>query len=76
MTSMLDLSTILATVNVTGYYGNQFECMLCVVDVDECALGTDECDIHANCINYPGYYECHCRAGYLGNGFQCYPCEI
>lgn len=42
-------------------------------DVDECA---DErlngCHAKARCINLHGSYKCHCKRGYLGNGFECH----
>ncbi|KAI6201465.1 hypothetical protein M3Y96_00844600 [Aphelenchoides besseyi] len=36
----------------------------CKKDVDECALGTAECDFHADCINTAVGYSCRCRQGY------------
>ena len=55
------------------------------IDVDECAAGTHDCDMHATCTNGPGTFECNCNAGYEGNGEACsdidecaaatYPCD-
>ena len=42
-----------------------------ILDVDECATNTDECDTNANCTNTYGSYECNCHKGYEGNGFNC-----
>jgi len=41
-------------------------------DINECALGTHNCDIHAICTNTIGSYTCECKTGYSGNGFTCY----
>ena len=40
------------------------------LDVDECVLGLDDCDYEslANCINYPGGFNCTCKTGYTGSG--------
>ncbi len=40
-------------------------------DIDECALGTAECDPNADCVNTIGSYNCTCRDGYFGNGSLC-----
>lgn len=40
-------------------------------DVDECSNGMDSCDTNADCVNTEGSYQCHCRAGYKGNGTHC-----
>jgi len=41
-------------------------------DINECALGTHNCDIHAICTNTIGSYTCKCKTGYSGDGFTCY----
>ncbi|XP_036283093.1 signal peptide, CUB and EGF-like domain-containing protein 2 isoform X8 [Pipistrellus kuhlii] len=40
-------------------------------DVDECALGLDDCHPHALCQNTPTSYKCSCKPGYHGEGRQC-----
>ncbi|WP_438004073.1 FG-GAP-like repeat-containing protein [Sorangium sp. So ce321] len=40
-------------------------------DVDECALGTDNCDANAACTNTTGSFTCACNAGYSGDGVTC-----
>ena len=45
-------------------------------DIDECALKTDNCDSNANCTNTKGTYNCTCKEGYLGDGFNCTGKEI
>jgi len=45
-------------------------CMTCA-DIDECALGTDNCDVNATCTNIPGSFTCTCNSGYAGNGLTC-----
>ena len=44
---------------------------LFIADVDECLLNFDECDENADCLNTNGSYDCSCRAGYRGTGFNC-----
>lgn len=39
-------------------------------DVDECIEGTDECVTFANCTNTDGSYNCKCKAGFTGDGFD------
>ena len=43
-------------------------------DVDECSLGSYNCDANAQCTNIPGSYTCQCdyANGYYGNGTECY----
>lgn len=51
-----------------------YECMMpgmVCTDIDECALGTDNCDDDAQCENLPGTFECECNAGYEGDGVTC-----
>jgi hypothetical protein len=47
---------------------------LSFLDIDECALKVDTCDVNAVCINTIGSYSCHCKNGYRGSGQQgeCY----
>ena len=40
-------------------------------DIDECAIGTDNCDSRAICTNTVGSFTCACRVGYDGNGIFC-----
>ena len=41
------------------------------LDVDECALNTDDCHQFANCTNTIGSFECRCNTGFEGNGVFC-----
>lgn len=42
------------------------------VDVDECATGSANCVLGAECMNVPGAYVCGaCTAGYTDNGIAC-----
>ena len=41
------------------------------LDNDECAAGTDNCALNADCLNTEGSYVCTCKAGYHGNGTTC-----
>ena len=45
---------------------------LLFIDVDECALGTDNCaDDTATCANTVGSFTCACILGYTGDGVTC-----
>ena len=37
-------------------------------DINECAIGTDNCHSRAMCTNTHGSFMCNCRSGYSGNG--------
>ena len=43
-----------------GFDHGEAEC----VDLDECELGFDNCDAHAECVNELGNYRCECHDGY------------
>ena len=40
-------------------------------DVNECTTGVNNCDANAVCNNTEGWFECTCKPGYSGNGFDC-----
>ena len=40
-----------------------------IIDVNECLLSP--CDANADCNNTDGSFDCECRLGFLGDGFQC-----
>ena len=40
-------------------------------DIDECALGMDDCSENAICTNTPGNFSCMCDEGYDGDGTSC-----
>lgn len=40
-------------------------------DIDECKRDTDFYDTNAECNDTIGSYECFCRTGYSGDGFNC-----
>ncbi|WP_437752558.1 FG-GAP-like repeat-containing protein [Sorangium sp. So ce1389] len=42
-----------------------------VTDVNECALGADNCGENAACTDTPGSFTCACDAGYSGDGVTC-----
>lgn len=35
------------------------------VDIDECLIGSDDCDEFANCEDLDGSYTCQCMEGYF-----------
>ena len=45
-------------------------------DIDECMLGTADCDPNADCMNQIGSYDCICRDGYAGSGLECFGKDI
>ena len=43
-----------------------------IIDIDECENETlNACDVHANCSNNVGSYDCFCLSGFEGDGFIC-----
>ena len=42
-----------------------------ISDVNECAIGTDNCHADATCTNKPGTFTCACNSGFSGNGVTC-----
>ena len=42
-----------------------------MLDVDECQINLDDCDVNAECSNTEGSYRCVCNLGYSGNGINC-----
>ena len=40
-------------------------------DINECTIGTDNCDAHAVCANTVGSFTCTCQIGYIGDGVTC-----
>ncbi len=53
----------------SGYSGDGQTC----TDIDECDLGSDQCDPNASCTNTTGSYTCTCNSGWVGDGFTCVP---
>ena len=46
--------------------------MVACLDIDECKIGTHDCDLNATCHNTNGSYLCECNVGYTGNGTYCH----
>ena len=40
-------------------------------EIDECDIGTDNCDRNSVCTNTPGGFTCACNQGYTGDGLTC-----
>ena len=41
------------------------------IDINECELRINNCDVNANCSNTFGSFECTCSAGFVGDGVNC-----
>ena len=41
-------------------------------DFDECNDDTHRCDNNADCGNTVGSYQCRCRIGFNGDGYECF----
>ncbi|XP_022810276.1 uncharacterized protein LOC111347279 [Stylophora pistillata] len=58
------------------YEWNDVQCsdchkFTCKKDLDECQNHLNYCHKKATCTNERGSYTCKCRAGYVGDGFNC-----
>ncbi|XP_028390639.1 matrilin-2-like [Dendronephthya gigantea] len=42
-----------------------------VTDVNECEIGTNNCNSNASCNNTIGSFRCACNVGYVGDGIKC-----
>ena len=40
-------------------------------DINECATGTNNCNVNAVCTNTNGSFICRCQSGYIGDGVTC-----
>ncbi|CAH3133412.1 unnamed protein product, partial [Porites lobata] len=62
-----------------GYRGNGYNCSgTCLrslsyffFNVDECQISSHNCSDNATCINTEGSFNCSCKPGYRGNGYNC-----
>lgn len=59
--------------NVQPYWPHtgSISLMYFLSDTDECALGTDDCNVNAVCNNTMGSYMCICIPPYYGDGRVC-----
>jgi len=42
-----------------------------MIDTNECLKNNGGCHSDAICTNTPGSFNCACKSGYSGNGFNC-----
>ena len=54
-----------------GCFKERDEDISFLADVDECIAAKHTCDANANCVNTHGSYNCSCKSGYTGDGFNC-----
>ena len=45
-------------INKFYFFSHLKKLMFVFTDVDECALGTDDCDVNTLCVDFPGSYRC------------------
>ena len=45
--------------------------MISLLDINECELDLNNCDVQATCTNNLGSYSCACNTGWTGDGFSC-----
>ena len=45
---------------------------ICLSDINECATGSENCDVNAVCTNTDGSFTCTCQSGYAGDGVTCH----
>ena len=56
---------------MVGVFYEQDEDISFLADVDECTTAKHRCDDNADCVNTHGSYNCICKLGYTGDGFNC-----
>ena len=59
-----------ALVSGANTYRRNTHCFVCL-DIDECDMETNSCDVNAVCTNTDGSYTCSCLSGYSGDGENC-----
>ena len=64
---------ILVTILTTCLFGqNRFNIYFNYhSDADECLNNSHNCSENATCTNTEGSFNCSCRPGYIGNGYNC-----
>ena len=68
---------VFVVINTCWYYFfNYFEFLrlqqlLLWSDINECTVGTNNCDAQATCNNTFGSYTCACNSGWTGRGEDC-----
>ena len=50
---------------------NYYATVYVPLDINECAMGTDNCAPEATCTNTEGSFTCTCNHGYTGSGTVC-----
>jgi len=66
------LTTCIWTAQLTKHETWHQTCVcVCLIDVDECAVGSHTCDVKAECYNAVGSFKCVCTEGFSGTGHRC-----
>ena len=68
--ALLQILVRMLFIKVVIYLNNQFIPSL-LSDIDECGIGSDNCDVNAVCANTYGSFTCTCRFGLSGDGVTC-----
>lgn len=55
---------------------NVFFFSLLSLDIDECEVGTHNCDSNADCLNTAGSFLCRCQTRFHGEGHTCQGCVL
>ena len=57
--------------NLHSVHVHLFTCIMHSTDINECELETHTCSPNANCTDTDGSFNCTCREGFEGDGFNC-----
>ena len=73
MMDTLGMVSSTALVSLSEWYclTSLLHVILFVSDINECDLGSDDCDENADCTDTIGSFMCVCNHGYSGTGTEC-----
>ena len=67
---MIKIFRLIHLIYTMYMYAYLLACM-CSTDINECELDTYPCNPYANCTDTDGSFNCTCREGFEGDGFNC-----